>query len=65
MIIRCKKSHRFLLEVDIEKYIKNLENLGISQQLPLEVTIPCRACKEIEVYEVYKTHYKFVRKLEK
>lgn len=65
MVIRCKKSHRFLCEVDIEAYIKNLEKLGICQELPLEITIPCRNCKEIEVYEVYKTHYKFKKKLEK
>ena len=52
MIIKCKKSKRFLCEIDIEGYLANLDSLGISQQIPLKLTIPCRACKEIEVYEI-------------
>ena len=61
MIIKCKKSKRFLCEVNIENYLSNLESMGISQQIPLEITIPCRACKEIEVYNVYESHYVFVK----
>ena len=59
MKIKCKKSGRFLCEINIEHYLSNLEELGISQQLPLEITIPCRGCKEIETYFIYKSHYAF------
>lgn len=62
MRIKCKKSNRFLCEVNIEQYLANLEELGISQQIPLEITIPCRACREIETYEIYSTRYAFKNK---
>lgn len=60
MRIRCKKSKRFLCEVDIEVYLKHLKDLGISQEIPLKVVVPCRICKKIEVYDVYKDHYIFI-----
>ena len=60
MIIRCKKTKRFLCELDIEPYLKNLEDMGISQEVPLRITTPCRLCKTSEVYNVYKDHYVFV-----
>ena len=62
MKIKCKKSHRFLCEINIEEYLSNLEALGISQQLPLEITIPCRGCKETETYLIFNTHYTFKNK---
>ena len=65
MIIKCKKSKRFLCEINIEDYLKNLEKLGISQQIPLKITIPCRACKQIEIYEIYEKHYNFKENLKK
>lgn len=65
MVIKCKKSKRFLCEIDIEDYLCNLEKLGISQQIPLKITIPCRACREIEVYEIYEKHYSFKENLKK
>ena len=65
MIIKCKKSKRFLCEIDIEQYLSNLEQLGISQQIPLKLTIPCRACKQIEIYEIYEKHYNFKENLKK
>lgn len=65
MIIKCKKSKRFLCEINIEDYLKNLEKLGISQQIPLRITIPCRACKQIEIYEIYEKHYNFKENLKK
>ena len=65
MIIRCKKTKRFLCEVNIEDYLKNLEQLGISQELPLRIIIPCRACKQIEIYEIYEKHYNFKENLKK
>lgn len=65
MVIRCKKSKRFLCEINIEDYLKNLEKLGISQQIPLRIIIPCRACKQIEIYEIYEKHYNFSENLKK
>ena len=65
MVIKCKKSKRFLCEIDIEQYLSNLEQLGISQELPLKITIPCRSCREIEIYEIYEKHYKFKENLKK
>ena len=59
MIIKCKKTHRFLCKINIEEYLKNLEGLGVSQELPLILSIPCKNCKKIEVYEIYKDHYLF------
>jgi hypothetical protein len=65
MKIKCKKSKRFLCEIEIEEYLYNLEQLGISQEIPLKLIIPCRACKEIEVYEIYNNHYEFKENLKK
>ena len=62
MKIKCKKSGRFLCEIHIEQYLANLEQLGISQELPLELKIPCRGCKETETYLIYNTHYAFKNK---
>lgn len=60
MIIKCKKTKRFLCELNIEDYLQNLEDLGISQELPLRLTVPCRLCKKVEVYNIYKDHYIFL-----
>lgn len=65
MIIKCKRSHRFLCEVDIESYVKNLKEIGIEQLIPLRVTVPCRICKKVEVYDIYLTHYVFVENVSK
>lgn len=61
MIIKCKKTKRFLCEINIEDYLYNLERLGISQEIPLKLTVPCRLCKEAEVYNIYKDHYIFIQ----
>lgn len=65
MIVRCKKSHRYLCSVDIESYVKNLKSLGIEQLVPLRVTVPCRICKKVEVYDIYLTHYTFIENVSK
>lgn len=65
MVIKCKKTKRFLCEIGIEEYLSNLEELGISQQVPLKLTIPCRTCKQIEVYNIYEKHYSFVKNIDK
>lgn len=60
MRIKCKKTRRFLLEIEIEEYLKALEQLGISQEIPLRITLPCPRCHKIEQYDIYKTHYVFI-----
>lgn len=65
MIIKCKKSKRFLFEIRIEDYLKNLESIGIMQELPLEVIVPCKICKEKEIYHIYKNRYEFIKNKEK
>lgn len=65
MVIKCKKTKRFLCDIDIEGYLKNLDQMGISQQIPLRITIPCKNCHQIEVYEIYEKHYCFIENLKK
>ena len=60
MKIRCKKTRRFLVDIDIELYLKNLRTLGIKQEIPLKITLPCPRCHQIEVYEVYEDKYIFI-----
>ena len=61
----CKKSNRFLAEVNIEEYLEALEKEGIVQEIPIKITIPCKSCKQIEVYNIYKNKYVFVDNLTK
>lgn len=61
MNIRCKKTKRFLVNIDIEKYVSNLEKIGIKQEIPLEIIIPCPRCHKKEVYAIYPTHYVFIK----
>lgn len=65
MKIKCKKTKRFLCEISIEEYLKNLEQLGVSQEIPLKLTIPCRTCHQIEIYNIYDNHYEFIENLKK
>ena len=60
MKIRCKKSRRFLVEIDIENYLANLRTIGIKQEIPLKIVIPCPRCHKIEEYEIYEGRYIFV-----
>lgn len=59
MLIRCKKTKRFLCEVNYDEIIDLLHKYGVSLERPLEIVIPCRNCKASEVYNVYKDHYIF------
>lgn len=59
MKIRCKKTRRFLVDIDIESYLANLRKIGIKQEIPLTITIPCPRCHKVEVYEIYQENYKF------
>lgn len=63
MIIKCKKSNRFLAEVNIEEYLEALEKEGIVQEIPLKIIVPCKSCKEVEIYNIYKNKYVFVDNL--
>lgn len=65
MEIRCKATKRFLFNIDIELYHKNLQKMGIDITTPLIVEIPCQKCKLIEVYELYPTHYVHVKSYKK
>ena len=60
MLIRCKKSKRFLCELNYDEIIALLSSYGVSLERPLTITIPCKNCKESEVYHIYKDHYVFV-----
>lgn len=60
MQIRCKKSRRFLVDIDIEDYLKNLRKIGIKQEIPLKITLPCPRCHNIETYEIYEDRYVFI-----
>lgn len=60
MEIKCKKSKRFLCSINYDEIISLLEKYNVVLERPLEVVIPCRSCKESEVYRIYKDHYVFV-----
>lgn len=57
MIIRCKKTRRFLVEIEIEEYLENLRKIGIKQELPLKITLPCPRCHQVETYKIYENRY--------
>lgn len=57
MKIRCKKTNRFICEIQIEEYLENLERLGVSQEIPLKIKARCKKCGTDHVYSIYKTHY--------
>lgn len=65
MEIRCKATKRFLFNIDIESYYKNLKRIGVDITTPLTIEIPCQKCKMIEVYDVYPTHYIHVKSYKK
>lgn len=59
MEIKCKKSKRFLCEVNYDEIISLLKKYNVSLERPLKIVIPCRSCKESEVYYIYSDHYVF------
>ena len=59
MELKCKKSKRFLAEINYDEIIALLEQYGVVLERPLQITIPCRTCHESEVYNIYKDHYVF------
>lgn len=64
MEIRCKKTKRFLVNIDIENYLSNLEKIGIKQEIPLKIIIPCPRCHKKEQYLIYSSHYVFEGNIE-
>lgn len=60
MEIKCKKTKRFLCEINYDEIIGLLQKYGIVLERPLEVTVPCKNCHESETYRIYKDHYVFV-----
>lgn len=54
MEIRCPRTKKFHFNINIEEYITDLEKVGVEQQTPIKIKIPCAKCKMIETYEIYK-----------
>lgn len=65
MEIKCKKTKRFLCSINYDEILKLLEKYHIVLERPLEIVVPCRNCKESEVYRIYKDHYVFVENKKK
>lgn len=65
MEIKCKKSKRFLCNINYDEIIQLLEKHGVVLERPLEIVIPCRTCHNVEVYNIYKDHYIFVENRKK
>jgi hypothetical protein len=60
MELKCKKTKRFLASINYDEIITLLSKYGVQLERPLEITIPCRNCRQSEVYHIYKDHYVFV-----
>lgn len=65
MEIKCKKTKRFLCNVNYEQIIELLEKNNVRLEKPLEIIIPCKNCKQSEIYHIYKDHYVFKGNKEK
>ena len=59
MEIKCKKTKRFLCNINYEEIIELIEKYNIVLERPLEIIIPCKNCKQSEIYHIYKDHYVF------
>lgn len=55
MVIKCKASGRFLADINIENYYRDLQKMGIDIKTPIVLKFACPKCKMIEEYEVYPT----------
>jgi hypothetical protein len=65
MEVRCHATKRFLIDINIEQYIDELEKIGVAQQTPIIIKIPCKSCKAIEEYELYKNKALFIKSYKK
>ena len=59
MQIKCKKTKRFLAQINYDEIINLLAEYGVVLERPLEIVIPCKNCKTSEIYHIYKDHYIF------
>lgn len=59
MVIKCKKTKRFLAQINYDEIINLLAEYGVVLERPLEIVIPCKNCKTSEIYHIYKDHYIF------
>lgn len=59
MVIKCKKTKRFLAQINYDEIINLLAEYGVVLERPLEIVIPCKNCKCSEIYHIYKDHYIF------
>ena len=59
MKIKCKKTKRFLCEINYEEILETISKYGIEMEKPLEIVIPCKNCRTSEIYHIYKDHYVF------
>lgn len=57
MEIKCKKTKRFLCEINYDEIIDLLAQYNVSLERPLTIIIPCKNCKTSEIYNIYKDHY--------
>lgn len=57
MEIKCKKTKRFLCEINYDEIIDLLAQYNVSLERPLTIVIPCKNCKTSEIYNIYKDHY--------
>lgn len=66
MKIKCKATNRFLLNIDMEKFYKDLNLISHSTlEIPVRIEVPCRSCRMVEVYDIYKNHYVHVKSYKK
>ena len=56
MEIKCKKTKRFLCNINYEEILGLIEKYNIVLERPLEIVIPCKNCKQSEIYHIYKDH---------
>lgn len=59
MIIKCKKTKRFLCEINYDEILETIAKHGVELEKPLEIVIPCKNCRTSEIYHIYKDHYVF------
>lgn len=53
MEIKCPRTKKFHININIEEYLTDLEKIGVEQQTPIKIRIPCSKCKMIEEFEIY------------
>ena len=68
MRVICPETGRFQFKINIEEYISDLERLGVEQQTPIIINIPCRGgtkwdtgcknCSKNPTFYIYKDRFK-------